>query len=67
MPALRAWMHSGHVFQLAAGRGFALHPNDRELDELHRDSDVREELTTMTVGGCPARFREYALVVTFGD
>jgi hypothetical protein len=44
MSVLRAWMHSGYVFQLAAGRGFALHPNDRELDQLHRDSDVREEL-----------------------
>lgn len=62
MSVLRGWMYSGYVFQLAAGRGFALHPGDRELEELHRDSDIREELATMTVAVALPRFREYALV-----
>jgi hypothetical protein len=62
MSVLRGWMYSGYVFQLAAGRGFALHPSDRELEELHRDSDVREELATMTVALALPRFREHALV-----
>jgi hypothetical protein len=62
MSVLRGWMYSAYVFQLAAGRGFALHPSDHELEELHRDSDVREELATMTVAVALPRFREYALV-----
>jgi hypothetical protein len=62
MSVLRGWMYSGYVFQLAAGRGFALHPSDRELEELYRDSDVREELATMTVALALPRFREHALV-----
>ena len=62
MSVLRGWMYSGYVFKLAAGRGFALHPSDRELDELHRDSDVREELATMTVAIALPRFREHALI-----
>jgi hypothetical protein len=62
MSVLRGWMYSGYIFQLAAGRGFSLHPSDRELEELHRDSDLREELATMTVAVALPRFREYALV-----
>jgi len=62
MSVLRGWMYTGYVFQLAAGRGFALHANDRELEELHRDSDVREELATMTVALALPRFRDHALV-----
>lgn len=62
MSVLRGWMYTGYVFQLTAGRGFALHPSDRELEEMHRDSDVREELATMTVAVALPRFREHALV-----
>lgn len=62
MSVLRGWMYSGFVFQLATGRGFALHPSDRELDELHRDPDVREDLATMTVAVALPRFREHALI-----
>jgi hypothetical protein len=40
---LRGWMHSGHIFKLTAGRGFQLSPTEYELEELVRDSDVREE------------------------
>jgi DNA-directed RNA polymerase specialized sigma24 family protein len=62
MSVLRAWMHSGHVFELVARRRFSLHPSDTELDELTRDSDAREELATMTVAVALPRFRERALV-----
>ena len=48
MSVLRAWTYSGYIFQLAAKRGLWLRPSDRELEELHRDSDVREELAIMT-------------------
>ncbi len=41
MSVLRGWMHSGYVFKLAAGRGFAMYPTEAELEELFRDSDTR--------------------------
>jgi hypothetical protein len=59
---LRAWMYSGYVFKLVAARGFALHPSEAELDELHHDSEVREELANMTVALALPRFREHALI-----
>jgi hypothetical protein len=46
MSVLRGSMHSGYIFKLTTGRGFALHPSDSELEELVRDSDAREELAT---------------------
>lgn len=58
----RGWMYSGTVFLHAAERGYGLRPTDRELDELHRDSVVREELANMTVGRALPRFRQDALV-----
>lgn len=58
---LRAWMHTGYIFKLTAGRGFALHPTLAELESLHRDSDTREELATMTVAVALPRFRDRAL------
>jgi DNA-directed RNA polymerase specialized sigma24 family protein len=62
MSVLRGWMHSGYVFKLTAARGFALNPSDAELDELFRDSDVREELAIMTVALALPRFKKKALV-----
>lgn len=59
---LRGWMYTGYVFELAAGRGLTLHPTEAELEELHRDSDIREELATMTVAVALKRFRDNALI-----
>ena len=59
---LRAWMYSGYVFELIAARGFHLHPTDAELEELHRNTEVREDLANMTVGVALPRFREHALL-----
>jgi DNA-directed RNA polymerase specialized sigma24 family protein len=59
---LRAWMYSGYVFKLVTARGFAIHPTDAELEELHRDSEVRDELANMTVAVALPRFREHALI-----
>lgn len=59
---LCGWMYSGHVFRLAAGRGFALRPTDYELEELHRDRDLRQDLADMVVAVALRRFREDALV-----
>lgn len=62
MSVLRGWMYTGYVFRLAAARGLRVHPSEAELEELHRDSDVREELATMTVAVALGRFRERALL-----
>jgi hypothetical protein len=59
---LRAWMYSGYIFNLVSARGFAIHPTDTELEELHRDSEVREDLANMTVALALPRFREHALI-----
>ncbi|MFD8290588.1 hypothetical protein [Streptomyces lavendulae] len=59
---LRGWMHSGFIFHLVAQRGFGLTPHERDLEELARDSDVREELATMTIARALPRFRLRALV-----
>lgn len=58
---LCGWMHSGYVFRLMARRGFPLGPSERELDELHRDADVRQELAVIVVAVALRRFRERAL------
>ncbi|MEV0192365.1 hypothetical protein AB0I39_28015 [Kitasatospora purpeofusca] len=59
---LRAWMHSGFIFQLLARRGFGLNPHELELEELHNNSDLRNELATMTIACALPRFRERAFV-----
>ncbi|MGX1913529.1 hypothetical protein ACWIID_32520 [Streptomyces phaeochromogenes] len=59
---LRGWLFSGYVFKLAASRGFDLKPDERELEELARDSDLREELAMMTVARALPVFRRRALV-----
>ncbi|CAL9591414.1 hypothetical protein SUDANB120_05253 [Streptomyces sp. enrichment culture] len=59
---LRGWMYSGFIFQLIARRGFGLNPHELDLEELARDSDLREELATMTVACALPRFRRRALV-----
>lgn len=59
---LRGMMHSGYVFKLVALRGYALNPTESELEELVRNSDVRDELATMTVARALPRFRKHALV-----
>lgn len=59
---LRGWMHSGFIFQLVAQRGFGLHPHERDLEELSSNSDLREELASMTVALALPRFRQRALI-----
>ncbi|MEO3848916.1 hypothetical protein ABGB09_14920 [Streptomyces sp. B8F3] len=59
---LRGWMHSGFIFRLVADRGFSLHPHEQALAELASDSDLREELATMTVARALPRFRQRAFV-----
>ncbi|MGW5639255.1 hypothetical protein [Streptomyces sp. NPDC003832] len=59
---LRAWMHSGHIFAMAARRGFGLSPHDIDLERLATDSELREELATMTVALALPRFRQWAFV-----
>lgn len=59
---LRGWMYSGYIFQLVADRGFGLNPHELDLEELASDSDLREELATMTVARALPRFRQRALV-----
>lgn len=59
---LRGWMHSGFIFRLVAERGFGLRPNELELESLSQDSELREELATMTVARTLPSFRQRALV-----
>jgi DNA-directed RNA polymerase specialized sigma24 family protein len=59
---LRGWMHSGYIFQLAAERGYGLRPHELDLEALASDSDLREELATMTVARALPSFRQRALV-----
>ncbi|MCX4920239.1 hypothetical protein [Streptomyces sp. NBC_00687] len=59
---LRGWMHSGFIFRLVADRGFGLNPHELDLEELASDSDLREELATMTVARALPRFRQRALI-----
>lgn len=59
---LRGWMHSGFIFQLVADRGFGLRPHELDLEDLASNSDLREELATMTVARALPRFRQHALV-----
>ncbi|MGW1395662.1 hypothetical protein ACWD6Q_28825 [Streptomyces nigra] len=59
---LRGWMHSGYIFDLVAQRGFGLHPHELDLEDLATDSDLREELATMTIARALPRFRQQALV-----
>jgi hypothetical protein len=59
---LSGWMYSGYVFQLAAERGLVLRPTAAELDELHRDPGLRQELAVMVVAVALPGFRAHALV-----
>ncbi|MEV5546629.1 hypothetical protein AB0L35_10975 [Streptomyces sp. NPDC052309] len=59
---LRGWMHSGYIFRLTAERGFGLSPHELELEDLSQDSELREELATMTVASALPSFRQRALV-----
>ncbi|MGW9436099.1 hypothetical protein [Streptomyces sp. NPDC055607] len=59
---LRAWMYSGYIFKMAASRGFGLNPHELDLERLAADSDLREELASMTVAMALPRFRQRAFV-----
>ncbi|MEU8717931.1 hypothetical protein [Streptomyces sp. NPDC048663] len=59
---LRGWMHSGYIFDLVAQRGFGLHPHELDLEDLATDSDLREELATMTIARALPRFRRQAFI-----
>lgn len=63
LPVLRAWMYSGYIFVLTAKHSHNLVPSDAELDHLHRDSDLREELAIMTVAKALRFFRDRVLRV----
>lgn len=62
IPVLRGWMYSGYIFPLAAKRGYRLAPSATELDQLRRDSALREELALMTVAKALHFFRRRALL-----
>lgn len=59
---LRGWMYTGYIFQLLASRGFRLNASETELAKLTADSDLREELATMTVALALPRFKQRALI-----
>lgn len=59
---LRAWMHSGYIFKLVAERGYGLKPHELDLEELAANSELREELASMTVALALPRFRQRAFV-----
>lgn len=59
---LRAWMHSGYIFKLVSERGYGLKPHELDLEELAANSELREELATMTVALALPRFRQRAFV-----
>ncbi|MFD3572226.1 hypothetical protein [Streptomyces sp. NPDC058667] len=59
---LRAWMYSGYIFKMASSRGFGLNPHELDLERLAADSDLREELASMTVALALPRFRQRAFV-----
>ncbi|MGW7055578.1 hypothetical protein [Streptomyces sp. NPDC054887] len=62
MSVLRGWMYSGFIFQLVANRGYSLNPTEFDLDDLASDSELREQLATMTVACALPRFRQRALL-----
>ncbi|MGW3520565.1 hypothetical protein [Streptomyces hydrogenans] len=59
---LRAWMYSGYIFKMAASRTYGLNPHELDLERLAADSDLREELASMTVALALPRFRQRAFV-----
>ncbi|WP_406436583.1 hypothetical protein OHB14_61980 [Streptomyces sp. NBC_01613] len=59
---LRGWMHSGYIFHLLAVRGFRLNPHELQLENLTDNSELREELASMTVACALPRFRQRALM-----
>lgn len=59
---LRAWMYAGYIFSMAVGRGFGLNPHQLDLERLTSDSDLREELGTITVALAMPRFRRRAFL-----
>ncbi|MGJ5831975.1 sigma-70 family RNA polymerase sigma factor [Streptomyces ossamyceticus] len=59
---LRAWMSSGYIFTMTARHGFGLALHEYDLERLATDSDLRDQLATMTVAVSLPRFREKALV-----
>lgn len=62
IPVLEGWMQSGKMFRELVKCGFDLKPNARELEELSRDSNLRQELADMTVALALPKFRQRALV-----
>ncbi|MFE4999262.1 RNA polymerase sigma factor [Streptomyces mirabilis] len=59
---LRGWMHSGYIFELVAQRGFSLNPHELDLEDLTTDSELRQELATMTIARALPRFRQHAFI-----
>lgn len=59
---LCGWMHSGYIFELMAQRGFRLNPHELDLEDLTTDSELRQELASMTVARALPRFRQHALI-----
>jgi DNA-directed RNA polymerase specialized sigma24 family protein len=61
MSVLSSWMYTGYIFQFTAARGFRLYPTEVELEDLHRQQEIRDELAGMTVAMALPRFRDRAL------
>ncbi|MGW1887762.1 hypothetical protein [Streptomyces sp. NPDC001970] len=59
---LRAWMYSSWIFTMAGSCGYGLNPHELDLERLTSDSDLREELATMTVALALPRLRRRAFV-----
>lgn len=59
---MKGWIHSGHIFRLAATRGYDIRPTEAELRALCEEPDDRDELAMMTVAVALPKFREKALV-----
>ena len=61
LAVMRAWLYTGHIFTLVAGRSYKLNPTDTELERLHVDPDAREELANVTVARALVRFKKTAI------
>ncbi len=62
MDVMRAWLHTGHAFTIAAKRGYGLNSTEQELTELASDPDLRRELAIAIIAGTIRSFRTIALV-----
>jgi hypothetical protein len=62
MAVLRDLMSSREIFALAAAQGSAIRPSNTEIEELSRNSEAREDLSSMTVALALPQFRRHLTV-----